>query len=644
MALHGTTWLIIAGLGIHALATRLGASTMWSILAGVSYPLSPFLLYWLAASWVNGAVGFAALPWALFFLAARRPSRLNAMGLAFATYIVGVSGWIHAIIPLTIFGAARVMAPDREIEFRDRLVFALSLASGALLASPQLLTTVAAVQGSMRASNISNNGTAVGSLQGITTSFWPTFAQPAYWFDRIVWPPPAYYSAWFVLPAALLVRNRSREILRTYGWLLLPAFFVLIATLGPSQLGPSRWPIRYLPGAWAALIPIAAAILSRYRTSDDLIPRRWIAAFLGLAALLSWQQQPDRMPLLLFLGLLLWGMSVLASQGISLATSRHKSIALLTGTLLIHGWMAADYPINSMFEDYMGPSRRSEIRRIGIENPASLVQIYRHSSAGEMRGKNADDASGEFTPWNTISRTKEEADYLPSGNMGLWRRERMLNGYTPIEMMNLKLMTCGQSIFGWTCDGPAPTLLAQERQTGRRFIDLMRIDAVVVSTRMPKSLSDFTTLEGWSQEPFSTFATVFRRDESKSYGHSTLSYLPPSASFVSAAIVTDDHERVVVERERGFAGGPLVFARAYYPGHVVSIDGQPAPIQRLGGILIAAQLPAGEGPVTVDIRYQLPMPVLWKVCVVLGLIALAGAAWAARRRGKVPVGARRQLA
>lgn len=233
---------------------------------------------------------------------------------------------------------------------------------------------------------------------------------------------------------------------------------------------------------------------------------------------------------------------------------------------------------------------------------------------------------------------------LPSGNMGLWRRERMLNGYTPIEMMNLKLMTCGQSIFGWTCDGPAPALLAQERRTGRRFIDLLRIDAVVVSTRMPKSLSDFTTLEGWSQEPFSTFATVFRRDQSQAYGHSTLSYLPPSASFVSAAIVTDDHERVVVERERGFAGGPLVFARSYYPGHVVSIDGQPAPIQRLGGILIAAQLPAGEGPVTVDIRYQLPMPVLWKVCVVLGLIALAGAAWAARRRGKVPVGARRQLA
>ena len=636
MALHATVWLVIAGTGVYALAARLGALPAWAILAGFSYATSPFLLYWLAASWVNGAVGFAALPWALFFLATPRLRAAGALGIALSTYVVGVSGWIHAIVPLVLFGSARVLLPDRAVAARDRAAFALALAAGALTASPQLLATAAAVQGGMRPSNISNIGTAVASLQGLATAFWPTYTQPARWFSESGWSPPLYYAAWFVLPAVAMLAGRWRQLLMEFRWLVWPALVLLVATLGPDQLGPTRWPIRLLPAAWAAVIPLAAVVISRHGGEQHPHRSRHLGVALALAALLSWQQHPGGALTLLFFWCVLWGMSILVLRRPHFVPAHFSRPLYLGATLLITAWMAAEYPANTAFDDYFGPAHRSSVPAVGVSFPASVVQVYSRLDGASSGDRGRSGARRPPDPWNDTPLSNEETLWVPSGNMPLWRRERQVNGYTPVEMLSLKTMTCGQSIFGWTCDGPAPTLFAREPGTGRSYADLMRVDAFVVSSRMPESLDYLSGLPDWQAETPSRYATVFRRIPASSPPPGTISYLPPGVQVVSHASFDTDDERVTVDRPAGFTGGLIAFARAYYPGHSILIDRRPVPVVRLGGVVLAARLPPGQGPVTVDVRHRLPMPSLWRACVLLGLVAILAAVFLSRRPSSAP--------
>ena len=268
---------------------------------------------------------------------------------------------------------------------------------------------------------------------------------------------------------------------------------------------------------------------------------------------------------------------------------------------------------------------------VSVESPGSIVQIYGRliDSGGEAGAA----ATSTGLPGNQRAApfSMEETRWVPSGNMSLWRRERQLNGYTPVEMLSVKVLVCGQSIFGWTCDGPARTLLATEKSTGHRIIDLLRVDAVVISTRMTNSLTDFGVL-GWPVEAPSPYVRILRRPAPSSLP-GTVSFVPAGASVSLAAPYSDDEESLIVNRDPGFKGGPLVLARAIYPGHVAEIDGQPVPVKALNGVLLSVQLPPGSGPVRVDVRHELPFPWAWRISVAMGLAALlAGLALAAFRR------------
>ena len=166
----------------------------------------------------------------------------------------------------------------------------------------------------------------------------------------------------------------------------------------------------------------------------------------------------------------------------------------------------------------------------------------------------------------------------------------------------------------------------------------MRVDAFVVSSRMPESLDYLAGLPDWRAETPSRYATVFRRTPARSAPPGTISYLPAGVRVTSAASFDTDDERVTIDRPAGFSGGLIAFARAYYPGHSIRIDHQLVPIERLGGVVLAARLPPGQGPVTVDVRHRLPMPILWRACVLAGLVAVAVAVWLARRPRLAPRG------
>ena len=372
MALHATIWLMIAASGVYLLALRLGSTPRWALIAGVAYAASPYLVYWLAASWINGAIAYAALPWLLFLLGGQGPSAAAAVGIAFTTFVIAVAGWIHAIFAVLLYGTARIFLPSKDVPMRQRVTFAAALAAGALLAAPQLLTTLTAVDISMRPSNISNSGTHVADLQGIVTAFWPAYVYPMRWFSS-EWGPPVYYAAWFLLPAALIAFREKLTSIKNAAWLVGPAFALLLASLGPEQLGPSRYPMRLLPAAWCALIPVAATIMSNYRASEPSSLIRWTAALLLWAALLSWQAHPDRTLVLAFwvAVIVLASMSTLGRDGLFERTTR--SVLPVLATVLVPVWIMAEYPINSSFSDFEGPERASDIEKLGLDESSSSV-------------------------------------------------------------------------------------------------------------------------------------------------------------------------------------------------------------------------------------------------------------------------------
>jgi hypothetical protein len=295
---------------------------------------------------------------------------------------------------------------------------------------------------------------------------------------------------------------------------------------------------------------------------------------------------------------------------------------LVVGTLLLAVWIAIEYPINTVFDEYDGPTRGADIAPVDVQVSGSVLQIYRRMNATSVNHA-AQLTGDEVNLLQHAAFSKEESMWVPSGNIPLWRKERLVNGYTPIEMLSIKTLICGQSIFGWTCDGPGRAILQKERRTGSTYADLMRIEAFVVSTRMTESLSFFHQRSEWTASSPSRYATIFRRTEERAQLPGTVSYLPDGVRPVVLELLSDDHERITLLRSRDFRGGLVAFARPYYPGYSATIDGEHASIERLGGVVVAVEIPGGEGAVVVDVYHRLPKPVLWRLLVLVGLVFLA---------------------
>ena len=93
-------------------------------------------------------------------------------------------------------------------------------------------------------------------------------------------------------------------------------------------------------------------------------------------------------------------------------------------------------------------------------------------------------------------------------------------------------------------------------------------------------------------------------------------------------------ERLRIEAESP-GDGLLVVNDAFWPGWQASVDGSPVPILAADGLVRAVPWPAGRH--LLEMRYEPPEVRIGAALGAIGVVALAGLAWAGRR-GPLPMG------
>ena len=196
----------------------------------------------------------AFLPWALGLLASQRITVPVATGLVITSYLMAVSGWIHGLVALCIFAMCAFWNQRGNWSTGQVVAAATALLSGGLLAGPQLIATIEAVSYGTRGSGVSSSGMLTLDLQTLLagTMIPPylcrlNWGPPEAWLSGGALPsPPIAYCAWFLAPALALVIRRS-ALGPNAKWLLFGASVIGLLMLGPEQLGPMRWPLRFIP-------------------------------------------------------------------------------------------------------------------------------------------------------------------------------------------------------------------------------------------------------------------------------------------------------------------------------------------------------------------------------------------------------------
>lgn len=297
--------LALAGLGAYLLARQAGASARGAALGGVTYGLSGMLLC-LAHNWMPAVLVAAWLPW-LLWLQARvldpaRGTRAAWVALAIGWALVGYTG--HPQFVLHAGVVAVLFALEAAAPLRTRAFALLAGVVGALLAAPLLLPQWEAARasgfhtgGALPLASFLHNGLTLDALAGVVA---PARLAPALGATR----PGAWTHLGFpaLLFAALgLLRGRRRRPLPGLPSPLgLLGIALLLTTFAAPETSPvyrwthaipiwngMRWPFRFFLPAALPLALLAAhghALLDRqaFRASRRLAAA---AAVIGAGSL-----------------------------------------------------------------------------------------------------------------------------------------------------------------------------------------------------------------------------------------------------------------------------------------------------------------------------------------------------------------------
>ncbi len=471
--------LVIMVGGVFALARQFGASAPWAALAAAAAPAAGFTLYLDAPSWTTGFTCAALLPWAWWSL---RRVIDGAHPLVFfaASYLLISTGYVSGTIALVaVFVAELAMA-------RGRAAISRVLSAGTIAA---LLTVFFYLPGVLTASVTSRSEAGIGNdlFLGLDLSDLATAgvagALPSisgYWGDFS--PSPLQYIAWFLPFAALLLAGtRRRERLTGLGPVLVFGALIVAIVIGPSVLGPLRYPIRFMPYVSLGVLVLFAVLATRAGAAR--FERRGLTAVLTIILAgwwFAWSQNP---------GSSLWAsVSVviqLAALGALVLLNRRRiapaqrtrtiAIAALVVTVLTSLPQLAASP-NSPTSNFRVPSSRDAIQSVLPEAEDGLIVV-----GDTLALQNEPEAWGEVLQAN------------------LWYVNGRISpsAYTVLPFTALGERLC-QSVRGDTCPEAFRGLFRDVRGTGMPLADIMGINTVVVVRSAFESAP--AAPEGWSFE------------------------------------------------------------------------------------------------------------------------------------------------
>ena len=241
--------VVVGGTGTYVLTRDYGARVPFAVVGGLVVGLTAQSVFSDWPSWVNGHIGVALLPWAWWATRRAMAGRNPALALVLCYLIVSV-GYVFCALYLAIVLLGCLVDASVARSRRSVLtVLGLGVVSGLVTVAvylPGLLTAPVTARGSWE---VVGAGRGTWDAQGFLVSMLPM--------------PRRYYVAW-LLPALLwLDWRRLRGSVRDLVGAGVSAVVLVVWVLGPSAIGPLRWPSRVLPALAVPLVVLLVVMASR---------------------------------------------------------------------------------------------------------------------------------------------------------------------------------------------------------------------------------------------------------------------------------------------------------------------------------------------------------------------------------------------
>ncbi|MFT4234835.1 MAG: hypothetical protein QM607_07555 [Microbacterium sp.] len=604
LVLHATVvkivFLAILSLGTYLLSRQFGAHRPWAAVAGVIVPTCGFLVYMDAASWSTDLFNVAVFTWAWWTLRRTVEHRRLPIGYLVASYLLITFGYVFGVIMLVV---VLVESLVRHIVRRDgaRVVRTL-LASvwGAALTIaiylPGVLTAPVTARGS---APVENDFFLNADLTDLVSAGNGWVSATIRAWDGDITVGPLVSLGWVVLlaPFALpLARSAAKR--------LIPVFVLggvaLLFTIGPSQMGPIRWPLRLIPYLAIALAVIFAVGISR-RFPGAIRPRTVQISIVLVVAT----------------SMVTWGNGPYAWKAIG------ASAVVLIVAILVLGrisrvpvaavWAFAVTAVITAGQLYFFPQTPLPNRHA----PDSFSQLEGVLAGAEGQGL-------------TVGQTK-----YGSSDAASWDERLMANLWylSPTEMSSLYTVlpytTFSEDLCvdlrGETCDQALQTLWSIDPTTGERVSDLMDVSTILAMKHEYPTLPDIP--DGWHLVSEGEFTWLLERDEP----------LPDAGGVVwssegTAVTVTSQTDTsVTFTVDEVGSSGLVSLSRLDYPGYRVSGASLADPVR---GWLLTVDVSGASAGDSVTVSFRPPG---WGIELgSFALAALVGVAWvvvrATRRR------------
>lgn len=610
---------IIAALGVFRVCRAYGARGWWAAVAAIAFPLSGWFLFFDESSWATSLTGTAWMlhAWASAIRYTRTPAaeRRWTSGpipvFVFAYLAISVQYVFPAVESALMFGTVAAGEVIRQRTWRPALCL-LAVAACAGLAGletylPGMLSSPVTWRGNERV--LSDDFLTVPWSESLNASLPSTVPAFTGWWGYVQ-PMPMVYIAWFAVPVLAFVDwGAVRRSAREYAGPALFALVFLMWTAGPGRIGPLRWPARVLPMLAVGVLVLVCVLVSRHGRFDA--PRRWIAAavLIGLLFVRSFCAAPHLVIRHLIATAVVAALTVAL---VRLASTRGPAAACAVAIVAMFPIAYTQVRVQAPTPmSYHFPERRSEMTaafpRFGGVTlqlaDRALVPPAEQSAAGA---------------WGSLAF----GNYAK--NLGL----NYVNAYTPIGYRAFSSLLC----MGWdgsTCPAAFGAAFSAEPETGRTFVDLMKVDRVVLQRAQYPDAGLRPAPPGWTWVDYpghERYIWVLERID----GPISTMPGPASGRGVTATQVGRDsvssHLRV-----SSADGGRLVFARLAWPGYRVTLAGREIPVRTVANIFVGVDIPPGTADADLVVEWRPPGWRIGIAAALAGLLGLAALHWAYRR-------------
>lgn len=611
-------FLALAAAGIYLLTRSFGARPTMAVLAAISAPVAGWTFYLDATAWVTNLEVWAYFPWTLW--AVRRymhDRRCIAIALVSGLLLVTV-GYVQGTVMLVLMFVALAI---EAIVLRRWVALGRMLLAGipmGLMAVTVYLPGVLSSAVTVRADEVKNTGFMTLTLNGLAVSVNPS-GRPdlAGWWGR--YPDLPYtYIAWF-LPLVLLVSaRRVRALLPRLAGLIALLLLVLVLAIGPSDLGPLRFPIRSMPWVALTLIVFVAVLLSRAVDTTRL--RAKLPLVIGtvvIAGWLSYSAVVDTWRIQIVFSVLcialMVGYAALAASA-RRRIRRAAPVGLIVASILLSGMQTRAYVQDaSAFGKTGFPTELAEYKEAVTGTRGEVIAV---GDPAELQGRGLWEESLWGSTWYLAD--------VPA-----------VNAYSPTGYLAFNIDLCMDPYYGATCTELVDTLFERDPDTGAPLVDLMSIDTVQLLASGDTTITNLEELsppEGWE---------VTDRDELSVTWARTGPIEPiggPTWSTEGMVVHVEQQDANGVRmRVDGVPadGGRIVLSRLDWPGYRVQGAVHADPLR---GYLLTVDVPPGADGQVVEITFRPPgweLEVATLVAAMLlsiALVVVSGIGWCRARR------------